>query len=334
MRIITLLLMFLLTFEPELKTLNTFLQEEPENMYSMVYYADYHFDEFLEQGAKSDEELEQFVARYLMHGFETKILDAPGKCTSFVCRNMEGEVLFGRNLDYWFSPVVMLLTNPETGYQCMSASDIAFLGYDEINAPDTGIPGISDSKLLAAPYLTTDGMNEYGVAMSILDCGTARPGVIEAAPTLNTSTAVRMVLENARTVEEAVVLMKQYNYYLGRTPNHFMIADASGRSVVVEFCKGELVTVETPVVTNFDLYDSSHCGVGKDRYAKVVDRLEETGGILSEEEALELLAEVVVPGKAQYSVLYNLTTGDIHAFTKGDDSVVAHFHIDRISNQE
>ena len=54
MRIITLLLMFLLTFEPELKTLNTFLQEEPENMYSMVYYADYHFDEFLEQGAKRD----------------------------------------------------------------------------------------------------------------------------------------------------------------------------------------------------------------------------------------------------------------------------------------
>lgn len=332
--LVVFIIAFSLLYRKEIKTLKSLEQESPINMYSMVYYADYYFDEFLKEGAKSDKDLERFIVSHMTHGLKTEIIDSPGMCTSFVFHNESGEVLFGRNFDYKFSPVVMLFTKPESGYHCITASDIAFAGYDKKNLPNPHEVSLNNARLLLAPYLATDGMNEYGVAMSILDCGSAIPPEKEDTPTLNTSTTVRMVLENAKTIDEAVALMRQYNYNLGTTPNHFMIADSSGRAVVVEFCNGELVTVESCVVTNFDLYDSNHQGVGQDRYWKVQNRLKETNGILSEDEALELLAEVVVPDKAQYSVLYNLTTGDVYAFTQGDNTKVEHFSINMLNKQE
>jgi len=173
-------------------------------------------------------------------------------------------------------------------------------------------------------------MNEYGVAMSILDCGRANPPVIEGAPTLNTSTAVRMVLEYARTVDEGIELMKKYNFDLGTKPNHFMMADSSGRSVVIEFYNGELVVVDSPLVTNFDLYDERHFGGGIDRYNKIEATLEENNGVLGEDEALRLLSSVCVPDKKQYSVLYNLSTGEVTAFTGGDCSVTESFLFDLV----
>ncbi|MDD4113381.1 linear amide C-N hydrolase [Candidatus Saccharibacteria bacterium] len=325
-----LIIAFIVLLGDELRTLNSLRKETPQYMYSMTYYADYHFDEFLQEGYKSDEDMERFIVSNITHGFITEIEKVPGMCSSFICRNEKGEVLFGRNFDYTFSPVTMLTTAPKDGFRCITAADIAFAGYNKNNLPSERGISTKNFALLSAPYLTTDGMNEYGVAMSILDCGRANPPVIEGAPTLNTSTAVRMVLEYARTVDEGIELMKKYNFDLGTKPNHFMMADSSGRSVVIEFYNGELVVVDSPLVTNFDLYDERHFGGGIDRYNKIEATLEENNGVLGEDEALRLLSSVCVPDKKQYSVLYNLSTGEVTAFTGGDCSVTESFLFDLV----
>ena len=112
-----------------------------------------------------------------------------------------------------------------------------------------------------------------------------------------------------------------------------MIADATGRSVVMEYTEDGIVAFESSVVTNFDLYDSRHRGVGQDRYETIENTLKEKNGVLSESEALDLLARVVVPGKAQYSTLYNLTTGEVHVFTHGDNSKVETFELKMIGGE-
>lgn len=316
---------FLFMNRNEIKTLKGFKKESPANMYSMIYYSDYFLDDYLVKGSADRRELGTFLQEKLMHGFVAKVQNLQKNCSAFVCHNEKGDVLFCRNFDADFSPVVILTTEPENGYRSISASNIAEVGYNKKNLPNPSEVSLNNLNLLAAPYLTTDGMNEHGLAMTLLSSGICRVPEIEGAPTLNQSTVIRMILDKAKTIDEAIELMQKYNYNFGKWSIHFMLADSTGRAVVVEFYKGELVTLEEPVVTNFDLYDSLHAGTGKDRYNKIIEVLDENNGVLNEQQALELLENVGMRGMKQYSLIYNLSTGEVTAFTGGDCSVTASF---------
>ena len=43
---------------------------------------------------------------------------------------------------------------------------------------------------------------------------------------------------------------------------HFAIADAAGKSVVVEYVENEMIVTETPVVTNFYIAEGEKQGIG------------------------------------------------------------------------
>lgn len=139
--------------------------------------------------------------------------------------------------------------------------------------------------------------------------------------TLNTTTAIRLVLDGAATVDEAVALLKQYNiYFSGGVECHYLIADAGGRSVLVEYYDQELKVVEADgeyqIASNFIAFDGVDIGEGFtefERYDTVREEIERNGGVLDENKAVRLLADVGVfdgdTDKLQWSVLYNLTTG-------------------------
>ena len=139
--------------------------------------------------------------------------------------------------------------------------------------------------------------------------------------TLNTTTAIRLVLDKASSVDEAISLLQKYNiYFSGGIDCHYLIADASGRSVLVEYYEGELKVVEADtdyqVASNFIAYDGVNIGEGStefERYDKVVSAITEHGGKLNEEQAIHLLKEIGVMNgdidKLQWSVLYNISTG-------------------------
>jgi hypothetical protein len=62
------------------------------------------------------------------------------------------------------------------------------------------------------------------------------------------------------------------------------------------------------IVTNFTLHNNqNHEGFGKDRYENIESELEKRQGIISENDALELLKKNVIPGDEQWSAIYNLT---------------------------
>ena len=55
--------------------------------------------------------------------------------------------------------------------------------------------------------------------------------------------------------------------------------------------------------------------------------LEEQGGIISEEDALELLKRNVIPGDEQWSAVYNLTKKTLSVTFSGEYERVHHFKI-------
>lgn len=319
-------------FFNELRSLTSLKKVDDYPMYTMTYYGDYGFDEFLEIGAEKDSDIEEFVTNRLLKGLPIDLGVTGDGCTAFVTHNDADEIIFGRNFDFDYTPSLQVLTTPDDGYASISTVNLTFAGYSKDNLPE----GFNSFLALAAPYLPFDGVNEKGVAMALLAVPQVQIDNDENKVTLNTTTAIRLVLDYAATVDEAVELLRNYNIYFSADVNcHYLIADAAGRSVIVEYWDGKLQTVEPEgdyqVASNFVAYNSLNIGEGFtefDRYDKVVKCIEANDGKLNEQQAIDLLQEIGVydgdTDKLQWSVVYNLTTLE--------GKVFAHRHTENIQS--
>ena len=315
--IILILVALALLFRHELKTLSS-LKERSTGAYTMTYDGDYGFDEFLETGASSDKDIEIFVTKRLLKGLPIKLNVTDAGCTAFVTRNEEGDVIYGRNFDFTYAPFVQVYTNPDNGYASVSTVNLSFAGYGDDNLPTSGI-AINNFLTLAAPFLPFDGMNEKGVSMALLAVPEADMKNDDNKVTLNTTTAIRLVLDKAATVDEAIELLKQYNiYFSGDVTCHFLIADASGRSVIIEYYDGALQVIEADtdyqIASNFIAYHDLKIGEGFtefERYDAVEEVLKSNNNIVTTDECTDLLNKIGVYNngidKLQWSVVYNLT---------------------------
>ncbi len=107
-------------------------------------------------------------------------------------------------------------------------------------------------------------MNEKGLAVSVnMIQDSADINQDTARPDITTTTAIRLLLDKAADVEEALKLLQQYDFHssMGMMV-HLALADAEGRSVAVEYVDNEMIVTETPVVTNFYLAPGEKQGIG------------------------------------------------------------------------
>lgn len=338
MLLLILLAVIFILFWNELRSLASLKKIDDYGMYQMIYYGDYGFDDFLEVGAVSDADIEAFVTSRLLKGLPINLGVTGDGCTAFVTKNDKGEILFGRNFDFYYAPSLQLFTNPENGYASVSTVNLSFAGYSEDHLPDGSI--FNRFLTLAAPFLPFDGMNEKGVAIALLAVPEAQPPYNADHVTLNTTTAIRLVLDKAATTDEAVELLRQYNiYFSGDVTCHYLISDANGHSVIVEYYDHAIQAVETEeeylIASNFIAYNDLNIGEGFtefERYDAVLTVIEENSGVLEEDKAIDLLAEVGVMNgetdKLQWSVLYNLTTGDGRIFAHRKIDNITYFHLD------
>lgn len=315
--IISAIIIAIIIFRHELKTLST-LKERSPGVYTMTYDGDYGFDEFLKQGAESDEDIEKFITKRLMKGFPTKINVVDSGCTAFVSADENGNVIFARNFDFEYAPFVQVFTSPESGYASVSTVNLSFAGYNKDNLPSSGIR-IKNYLTLAAPYLPFDGMNEKGVCIALLAVPEAEIKNDPDKITLNTTTAIRLVLDKAADVDEAVNLLKQYNiYFSGDVECHYLIADANGNSVIAEYYNDDLQIIKPDkdyqIASNFISYNGLNIGEGFnefERYDEVEKTLISSNNTVDMELCEELLNKIGVEyngtDKLQWSVVYNLT---------------------------
>lgn len=318
------------------------------SVYEMTVHGGYYFDDFLAQGgASTDAELISFITGNLTKGMIDIGFQPPDvACSSFTATLDNGHRIFGRNYDYSKTNTCIVYTNPGNGrHASVSTVDLQFLGL----SVDEDITGLMDKiTCLAAPYIPFDGMNDAGVSCAIYMTYQGPADSVSTdqntdKPDITSTTMLRLILDYAGSVEEAVELVSAYDLHDSATSSyHYMVADATGRSAILEWV-GDKDATDTDgsvrqlrvtyndqdplaldpnwqTVTNFIVvpgyYDNETDMKGLDRYQHIQAQLDAAGGVLPDTaSAMDILAQVGRRtwnnddgnGCTVHSVVYDLT---------------------------
>lgn len=295
-------------------------------VYQINFSGDYFFDEFLSQGgASNDAELISFITRSITKGIiPMHIKTSSIACSAFTADTQSGDRVFGRNYDFSATNTAIVYTDPGEGrHASYSTIDLSFLGLDA----DKDVETIGQKFLtLAAPYVPLDGINDAGVAcgifMSYQGEGKGTPTDTQTdRPDITSTTLLRLILDYADSVEDAVALAQQYDLHDSASSCfHYMVADSTGRSAILEWVGTDADhdvdgaqrqlnvlwndtdalsdSADWQVVTNFiktpGYYDGTSAEMkGLDRYEHLTAALRETDGIVADKDAaMDLLASV------------------------------------------
>lgn len=296
---------------------------ELEDGFSTVRYdGDYGFDGFLAQGgASSDGEVIEYLASNLLSDLNLgDLLGGLFGCSTIAVQSPEGNALFGRNFDWENCAAMVVESHPENGYASLSTVNMDFITQN-VGGGMVGMALNMDAvKTLAALYAPLDGMNKAGLAVSvnmIQDRSTIEQDTDK--PDITTTTAIRLLLDHAGSVDEALELLEQYDLHgsMGMMI-HFAIADSAGRSVAVEYVNQEMAVTETPVLTNFYLAEGEKQGIGTqqshERYDILLDQLEETPrmGMEDVRDALDSVSKDNFGEfeSTEWSIVMNLSDGE------------------------
>lgn len=314
-----------------------------DGFYMMDYTYDYDIDELLSNGISTH------VTLILEAVKNTVFADLPGcGCSTFNSVTDGGDYLFSRNFDYMDSDLMLVWTHPSNGYASVSAVSLMFLGYDESFSPDSFTDSIFT---LLAPYAPLDGINEKGLTIGILELENDPVFQTTEKKNLTTTTMIRAVLDKAATVEEAIEIFKSYDMrdlLVGECTYHYQISDAQGKSVIIEYVDGEInliypesrteSTVKYQAATNFYITQgvSAPEGMGHDRYETIYKALDNSYGVTSESEAMDILKSVSMKDadlhgficSTLWSTVYNTEDCSVSICAQGDYNKVYSFTLD------
>lgn len=320
----------------EIATVASFQQVRTRNddhldgsVYTMEVKGGFYLDDFIAQGgAKSDAELIDFITGKITKGLlEMEISESEIACSAFTAQTLEGDRLFGRNYDFSKTNTCIVFTEATEGrHATISTVDLQFLGMDV----DQDVEGLMNKiTCLAAPYAPLDGVNDAGVSCGIFMSYQGGETIVPTdlntdKPDITSTTLLRLILDYADNVEEAVEIASTYDLHdSAATSYHYMVADATGASAILEWVNGtdatdldgsarQLVVTyndddahigeeesqsDYQWITNFIIqpgyYDDPADQKGLDRYQKLYEQLSQTDGIVADEEAaMEILASV------------------------------------------
>lgn len=294
-------------------------------VYSMEVKGDFYLDDFVAQGGvSSDTELIQFITDNITHGVVNLNMTAPEiGCSSFTATAENGDALFARNYDFSKTNAMLVFTEANEGrHATISTVDLQFLGIDV----DQDMTGLMDKVIcLAAPYAPLDGINDAGVSCGIYMTYQGGEETVATSqdtdkPDFTSTTLLRLILDYADSVEEAVEIASGYDLHdSANTSYHYMVADSTGKSAILEWTNDSAVDTTDndgsqrtlkvvyndqdsaigereaasnyQVVTNFVLQPGYYDGVpaenkkGADRYDRLYQELQATDGVVADEQA-------------------------------------------------
>lgn len=281
--------------EPEAISVTGEKTELEEGLSAVAFEGEDGFTEFLSQGgASSDREVAEYLGGRLLSDLPGLLFGGnPFGCSTLSVQRRDGGYFFGRNFDWNTCSALIVSSRPAQGYASISTVNLDF-----IKAGGVDISGLPDSvQAIIALYAPLDGMNEKGLAVSvnmIQDSDTIEQNTDK--PDITTTTAIRLLLNRAADVEEAIFLLEQYDMHASMGMMvHFAIADADGRSVAVEYVNNEMTVTDTQIVTNFYIAQGEKYGIGTSQSHLRYDILHEAlnaEGVMNAEEVRNALDSV------------------------------------------
>lgn len=270
---------------------------------------DYKLDDMMKRQPASESEYLNALSQELFFGIPMSVDISSFGCSAYSAKTADGTHLFGRNFDLGNTDGTIIYTAPSDGYRSIGVCDMRVInlaGSDAI-AEVTSLTGRAFSR--AFPYVTFDGMNEKGLGIGILslDKNPSHPDTDK--PETYMLLAIRYILDRCATVEEAVDFLKSYDVHSMAVYNyHLFITDKSGHSVVAEWVNNEMSIIETDHVCNEYMTDPEALKFDG-RYQVLDQRLDECDGVLTVDEAMDLLKSVKQDYEdtaTQWSCVYDL----------------------------
>lgn len=237
-----------------------------EHVYTVEYDGDYLLDDVISSNLKTSNELVTYLSTHIPSwklakesGIPLTINVSGAGCCSIAASNAgnAGGKIFGRNFDYPNGTAMILHTMPYKGYESVSTSYPYFVTGNLWWEPAGNI--VDDAISLGLIYAPLDGLNEKGLYISILQLDKEPTNQTdEGKNDVQTTVAVRYILDNAASVDEALEILRSFNMHnVFNTAYHYAIADNTGKSVVVEYINNEMKVKENvKVVTNHYLTDN------------------------------------------------------------------------------
>lgn len=317
-------------------------------IYSMHIKGNYYFDDFIASGGvKSDAELLNFITNHITRGFvKMAIPETSINCSSYTANTKNGNRIFARNYDFIKTSTCIVFTDSgKNRYATISTVDLEFLGITN----GREIVTIGDKiTCLAVPFCPLDGINEKGLACGIyISYQNVPTNQNTSKPDITSTTLLRLILDTASTVDEAIKIAQSYDLHdSANTSFHYMIADRSGKSAILEWTYGTQLTDNdgslrtlkvtysseadnNQLITNFIVQPGYYDGItdtnmihGLERYNMMKYELNVRNGIVSDViDGLSVLKRVGQrniktdpqnPWLTLYSIVYDLTDNTVY----------------------
>jgi Acyl-coenzyme A:6-aminopenicillanic acid acyl-transferase len=312
------------------RTLMSLRRVAGTNAYVMDYYLDYHIHEIRKHGIDVHNIEDSYlatllpdivlpVAEHLKRSYIPEQIATVGEsgdhCSTVAIKSTGGDVYFGRNLDYRNDAYLILRVHDAEGVSTISVIDLAYLNLNQPDLDQTSL--VRRFPLLFAPYYVMDGMNRHGVAVADMSVSQAEPPRDAKKPDIINSTLMRLILDYAHTADEAVAIIREFNIYFVECQVHLMVADSSGRFLIVEYIDGEIKITPSQqpwaVCTNHIVWQKTEAenDAACPRYRKASDAAGELKGPVDASDVMGIMRSVSVENWTMWTSVYDLTTGDL-----------------------
>ncbi|MBQ3299876.1 MAG: linear amide C-N hydrolase [Ruminococcus sp.] len=197
-----------------------------EGMYTVNYRHDYQLDKALESGIDDERSLLKFICDDMFFGYQVDANLEKYACSAFLTESPDEKYLGGRSFGLGGTDTLCVYTHPSDGYASISTVSTDMLNVGADNAyPTTSLEG--RAALLAAPYIAVDGMNEKGLFTALLDLSMGETHMETGNRDLTVTMAVRLLIDRAATVDEAIELLRNYDIHTGHGwTQHLFVGDA------------------------------------------------------------------------------------------------------------
>lgn len=311
-----------------IRTLRSLRHVPGTNLYVMDYYVDYNIDQIRSEGMDinhvEDSLIQVFfpdwiasIATALKGQFiDEKVEIIPvdvKRCSTVAVHTPTGQVMFGRNFDWKHDACLIVRVHQGGAPASISVIDLHYLNLDRDDLESTSL--WERIPLLFAPYYLQDGMNRHGVAVADMSVDNVKPSYETGRPDILHATAMRLILDYAKTTDEALAILGQYNIHFGEVTGHMMIADATGKSAVVEFIDGKMEITTTKeswqVCTNHQICGTSEEDNDKscDRYLTASDELAKLSASAGTDDVMRIMESVSKENWTMWTSVYDLSSG-------------------------
>lgn len=309
--------------EFDARSLESLTRIENTKMFTMTYYSDYKLEKIRAHGIQfnADEPALEQLHRELtqnLKALKNSQSASADHCTSIFVET-GSDTYHARNFDWDNDAFLVIKTEPGNGYASVGVVDLLYLGIEPGDIPEK-----SDEALLLAPYAVLGGMNDQGLAISEMSVDDQyRPEINPDLPSVNATLIIRLVLDYAANVQEAIQIFREYNIIFDIEVLHYLVTDKEGNSALIEFIDGRLQVTHAgkdyQIGMNDIAYGRTEDNLRQNRvYSKALDFLKNRKTPFDTPSAVELMNHVSVEW-TMWTSIYNLDTLEYRIIYRNDN---------------